>query len=665
MTQEPFTDNQVLDRRLELLEAYNVLNTPAEPEFDDIVLIASEACRTPVSLVSLVEDDRQWFKARIGFEACETPLDQSVCAHSLSSPDLLIIPDLALDVRTRNNTLVTDDPHIRFYAGAPLVSPEGIAIGTLCVIDTVPRPEGLDASQRRILTALARQVIVHLEARRLSHRKDELFKRQKGVAANIRADAHRNMAAQEAGRIGTFEIDIATGTVSTSPEFCRIFDVPVASTYPTSTFEAMAIDQGIQSTDATRADGSALTDVEYRIKTPLRGIRWVSRQATFDRDERGRPVTMRGTAQDVTFQKRSVLRVQALLDLGDRLRELDAIEDMTVAASDLMGKALDAVRAGFGIVDYASESIVIHPDWHAPGYPSVAGRHFFRDYGAIIGDVNAGKTVAISDVGADLRLADRAERLIGLGAKAIVLVPILDHGRFNLMAFVHFDEPRKWTDDELNFVRNFGDRVQSAIARRNAEAEQALMNREIGHRLKNSFAMVQAIATQTLRPVTERQHVTAFQQRLFALSKAHDILLNEQVGAPFGAIVASLGETLGMEGRLLAEGPPVMLGSRGALSLGLLLHELGTNALKYGAFSVPEGIVSAKWVVDGSGTEPMLRFSWSETGGPPPKLPTSRGFGTKLIQMGLIGTGAVTVSYEPPGFSAKMSASLQQLQQAN
>ncbi|WJH40492.1 sensor histidine kinase [Aliirhizobium terrae] len=177
--------------------------------------------------------------------------------------------------------------------------------------------------------------------------------------------------------------------------------------------------------------------------------------------------------------------------------------------------------------------------------------------------------------------------------------------------------------------------------------------------------MIQAVATQTLRPVTERNHVENFEKRLFALSKAHDILINEHGGASMRAIVESLDETLAMPGRLLIEGPDVMLGPRGALSTGLLMHELGTNAMKYGALSVPEGIVSVRWSVAEAGGEPRMTLSWNESGGPIPTQPQRKGFGSKLIQMGLIGTGGVVARYEAPGFSVEMSASLQQLQQAN
>ncbi len=152
--------------RLAALDSYGILDTPTEQGFDDIVLLATQICEAPVALVSLVAGDRQWFKARIGFDACETPLSQSVCSHTLWRPGLLVIPDLSADPRTSDNTLVTCPPHIRFYAGVRLETPEGGVLGALCVIDMEPRPQGLIPSQERALEALARQVMAQLELRR-------------------------------------------------------------------------------------------------------------------------------------------------------------------------------------------------------------------------------------------------------------------------------------------------------------------------------------------------------------------------------------------------------------------------------------------------------------------------------------------------------------------
>jgi len=662
--EEPDVDHQ---KRLEALEAYDILDTTPEPEFDDIVLVATAVCKTPVALVSLVELGRQWFKARIGFEACETPIGQSVCAHALGRPETLIIPDLTADARTRSNTLVTQDPHIRFYAGAPLITPGGIIIGTLCVIDTEIRPAGLDDIQKKALEALARQVVLLLEARRVSRRKDELFRRQKSIASTIRTSAIKTLAAQEAGRIGTFEVDIATGNVKVSPEFCRIFGLAHADAYPAATIEAMVVpeDQGRQSNTLSRRTGDAEADVEYRIATPDRGIRWIGRHATFERDAHGKPARMLGTVQDITNQKRSIARTAALLDLGDRLRDLDDIEAMALVASDLMAKALDASRAGFGIVDLPSESVMMQPEWCAPGVESLAGLHHFRSYGTFIDDLKEGVTVIVTDVLADPRTAQNAKALLDIGIRVLINLPIFDHGKFSLVVFVHHSKPHEWSEEELAFIRSVGNRIQGALTRLQAERNQDLLNHEIGHRLKNTFAMIQAIASQTLRPVAERDHVLNFEKRLQALSTAHDTLLARNwMGADVSALVSSSIDLLGLADRFDVSGPAFSFGPRSSLSLSLLIHELATNALKYGALSTPAGRVSVDWSIDGEGDHATFRFGWREQGGPPVQQPERRGFGSRLINMGLSGTGGVVASYQHSGYSVEMTAIVFQLQHA-
>lgn len=152
--------------RLKALGELGILDTAPEQGFDDIVLLATRICDAPVALVSLVAADRQWFKARIGFPLCQTPLNLSVCAHALDRREILVIPDLAQDARTRNNALVTGEHSIRFYAGVPLRSGD-VAVGTLCVIDTVARPGGLTPVQTSSLEALARQVEAQFDLRRL------------------------------------------------------------------------------------------------------------------------------------------------------------------------------------------------------------------------------------------------------------------------------------------------------------------------------------------------------------------------------------------------------------------------------------------------------------------------------------------------------------------
>ncbi|HYN93930.1 MAG TPA: GAF domain-containing sensor histidine kinase [Pilimelia sp.] len=149
--------------RVRALRELDVLDTPPDEEFDQIVALASRICGVPMSLVSLIDTDRQWFKARLGIDVAETSRDLSFCAYAILGRDLLVVPDARTDVRFADNPAVRGDPGIRFYAGAPLVTTGGFPLGTLCVVDAQPRR--LTLEQLQALRALARQVTAQLELR--------------------------------------------------------------------------------------------------------------------------------------------------------------------------------------------------------------------------------------------------------------------------------------------------------------------------------------------------------------------------------------------------------------------------------------------------------------------------------------------------------------------
>lgn len=160
----PILQNE--SKRLKVLWQYEVLDTVPEEVFDDLTELAARICEAPIALISLVDEKRQWFKSKVGVSVSETSRDLSFCAYAITQSDLFIVPDATRDQRFANNPLVTSDPKIRFYAGAPLITPDGHALGTLCVIDKVPRELRLE--QKQALRILARHVVSQLELRRRS-----------------------------------------------------------------------------------------------------------------------------------------------------------------------------------------------------------------------------------------------------------------------------------------------------------------------------------------------------------------------------------------------------------------------------------------------------------------------------------------------------------------
>ncbi|PWV99196.1 PAS domain S-box-containing protein [Hoeflea marina] len=498
-------------RRLAVLRSYQVLDTLPESGFDDIVQLAAHICATPVALVSLVDGDRQWFKARTGFDGSETDLTRSVCAHSLASPDLLVIPDLALDPRTNANPLVAGEPRIRFYAGAPLVTDDGVALGSLCVIDQVPRPGGLTGQQQTMLRLLARQVMSQLELRRALVERDAILLDKQSAEA----------------------LEKVTASLYTS-----LFD---------------AIDAGFCIIEMKFEDGAA---VDYR----------------FD--------------------------------------EVNPAFAMQTGLHDARGKWMR--------------------DLH-PGHE----QHWFDLYGKV------------ARTGESIRFENPAREL-GDRWYEVHAFPIITSGGSRKVGILFND---------------ISDRKEIELARRETERVQELVNGELSHRMKNMFAMVQAIATQTLRSVPDKVPVEAFTSRIHALSKAHDVLLHQDwTAAPIGDILKAVLGSLERIDRFELAGDKVILGARATLTVALLLHELTTNAIKYGSLSNDTGSVAVSWRLAGAGDGVELVLNWRESGGPAIGPPTRRGFGSRLIQTGLVGSGGVDLDYDAAGLRAEFRAPLVQVQ---
>nr|WP_246413022.1 GAF domain-containing protein [Methylobacterium brachythecii] len=807
--------------RLKALANYGILDTPAEPGFDGIVQLACQLCDVPVALVSLVAEDRQWFKARIGFPPCETNLNSSVCAHALAQPDeLLVIPDLTTDPRTAQNPLVTGEPHIRFYAGAPLRTPSGMVLGTLCVIDKVSRPAGLTETQHQCLKLLAEQVLNQLELRRAVRARDvlreteaqafrarEALRDMQAVVATAESDLETILHAVVAGAMqavpsaegGAIELldgkeleyRVVQGTLGEHKGLRLPLDGSAAGYCATSRrsylmldatsdpyvqrgligtiqlgsavfapilrgetvlgvlklqsvkpfcFDERDLDQivlfagaataGI--TEAAARSEARAKDVYWRrlfdrlnegfivgevvrnadgritdwrnievnpacgellgidpttaigrtIREVLPGIEdaWVNEFA--DVVETGQPKTFtREVATvsrwyeghafklegdrfgviflEVTSRVAAENRRTGMLAIGDKLSNLTTIPEMTAAVAEVVGLTLGTSRAGFGRIEGEVEFVNIEADWAAPGQSSVAGRHRYDDFGNLRAPLRRGEPLVVNDVARDARTRKNASTWQGFGINSFLHMPVRERGRTVAVFIVHDVKPRVWTPEELGFLRSVADRLEAGVARVRSEELQTILNAELAHRLKNTLAIVQSIATQTLRGVTERDLVQVFDQRVLALSRAHDVLLQKSwSAAQMRAVMESVLAVQADLDRFALDGPDMNISPQAALSLTMLLHELATNALKYGALSTRAGKVEISWRTVETGA-PAFVLGWAEHGGPSVTEPNGRGgFGSRLIRMGLLGTRNAILRYDPKGLLAEFRAPL-------
>ncbi|NLR97024.1 PAS domain S-box protein [Rhizobium sp. P38BS-XIX] len=471
--------------RLQALDSYCILDTPPEKDFDDVAKLASDICGTPIAVVNLIGDRRQFFKAEVGLGVRETPFESSFCAKAILENDFLLVPDATKDHRFDCNPLVVGAPHLRFYAGALLKTSEGLPLGTVCVLDYEPRQ--LSELQQRTLRVLASQVMARLELRRLA-------------ASEVAA---RKLALEDNAR----------------------YKAVLES----------AIDYAIV---VSGRDG-LITDWN---EGAVRVLGWTAAEA------RGHDVSFFFTPED---------------------REA-GIPESEMRAAAVHGRSMDE-------------------RWH---------------------------------------LRKSGERFWANGE----LMPLVaDDGSLQ------------------GYVKILRDQTEKRLA----EEQRQLLLEEMAHRVKNSFAVVQAVATQSLRGIAP-EVTTTFQERLIALGRAHDMLLQTSwQSTQLKALIDSVLLRDTFIERFQLQGPDVDVGPKAAMSLSLLLHELATNALKYGSLSVDDGRVDISWIIRGEEFE----LTWREVGGPPAFAPQRKGFGSRLIGLGVNGSRKVDLDYGDTGFFARFRAS--------
>lgn len=339
---KPINENS----RLAALKTYGILDTPGEQAFDDITRLASGICNTPISLISFVDEERQWFKSRHGLEVTETLRDYSYCAHAINTPmETMHVEDATQDERFKDNPLLTGEPHARFYASVPLVDPEGHALGTLCVIDHKPRK--INKSQRQALQSLARQVMGQLELKRKQRELD--LARPANSAQHLEknsrlpGEGEKNWQqiavsleqVQSIAKVGHWELQVPSHILSWSQGTYKIHEIDDKTYRPT-------LEEGLQFYDdesrpiitkeLTRAaqEGGSF-DLKLKIITAKGNKRWVRTIGQAYMQD-NKPVVVRGVFQDIdeeTKLREDIIHNEELLRLvSENIYDFVAIHDL-------------------------------------------------------------------------------------------------------------------------------------------------------------------------------------------------------------------------------------------------------------------------------------------------------------------------------------------------
>lgn len=709
--------------RLAVLESFQIVDTPREERFDRLTRLASGVFKAPISLVTLVSGERQWFKSSVGVGDLEhTARSVSFCTYAIQDPSVMVVEDAREDARFAGNPLVTGPPFIRFYAGAPILTRDGFALGTLCVIDTAPRQ--FDETARSMLADMAAIVMDELELRKRivsTHRSEAVLSRARAELSGLDGRAMKFILELDVD--GTVRQTNAQALAKVGAE---IADVRGKLLWQGPWWQDDRARDMLR--DATRRAGSGLSSV-VDVSFGIRSGEWAPMQFVISplTDERGRIDRLVACGLDVSERL-------AVAEEHIRLARIVDEAPFLIRSETPDGEVLYVNRAGRALLGYAPEtelagSLVAHhhPEWalrlmRNEAYPSATDEGTWSGQAALIGDdgrevpvsqvviahkgedgkVEHYSTVAI-DISAeqDARqsLIDSEARFRGTFDNAAVgiahvsasgrwqrvnerLLEIVGRPRADLMLTTVqditapgdvaaerqlFDELMRGARDsyklEKRVVRRDGSltwvhatvSVQQArgggepyaivvledVGEQKAfEHRQRLLLAELNHRVKNTLAVIQSIAQQSLRQTKNPQEfVPRFLGRLQALSGAHDLLTRQTwEGADLAELLriqVTLNGAVEQE-RILLDGPSVTVPPQFALNLAIVLHELAANALRHGALSVAGGQVSVTWTTDQEGAARWLDLDWVERGGPAVQdAPRRRGFGTLMLERSL------------------------------
>jgi PAS domain S-box-containing protein len=484
MSKAPIPDNEA--ERLQALYKYQILDTGAEEVFDDFTRLASQICGTSIALISLVDAERQWFKSRLGLNATETHRDQAFCAYAILKPDeLLIVEDATLDDRFADNPLVKNEPKIRFYAGAPLLTPDNLAIGTLCVVNREPMT--LSPWQQEALRALSRQVIAQLELRFNLNSLRQSEERFKGLLDSLKVgivfrDPEFQVVVHNQAALDLLGVsqEQMLGKSSFDPEWHALRDD--GSPFPRN-------EHPVPQAIATR---QPVHNVVMGVYRPLNGDRvWLLVNADPQLDENGNVAHVVVSFTDISDRKaieatmqQQAKRLQLFADTTLRIRKslrLEEILETTVAEVQKLLRA-DRVAIYQFDADFGGEAVVesVNPDFGSMLGVEILDPCFAESFKSKADDLSVRYVKWIDDVETATLHPCYAELMARFEVKAKLVVSILIEDKpWGLLIAHQCSSYRKWHKFEIDALKQIADQVGVALTQAKLLHDESQQRQEL------------------------------------------------------------------------------------------------------------------------------------------------------------------------------------------
>ncbi|HEU5104005.1 MAG TPA: response regulator, partial [Roseiflexaceae bacterium] len=502
--------------RLAALRRYRILDTPPERDFDDLARLAATICGTPIALVSLIDADRQWSKSHIGLDGGDLPRDQAFCSHAIvDSDELFVVHDLLQDQRFNDNPLVVDGPNLRFYAGAPLRTPDGHAVGTLCVLDHMPRD--LSPELRDGLRTIGRQVLLLLERRLKIEELEHVISDRDRIAIALRDGErrYRELIEQSHGLICSHDLDGTlldvnrAAAVALGYEPDELIGRNLAEIMPPAARRYLG-------TYLARIAGGIADEGHLAVLTRA-GEERIWQYQNVRHELAGQPSYVLGHAQDVTERLRAEVAVR---ESQERLTLLNAISagiiggvptldviGRTVAA---LGRTFPALRVSYLTADQHGQLTPLFSTAPSELPETLARTIDLSSAPNYLQAIWSGEPISIEDVANDSHLGSLSDRLVADGIAALLGVPVRYSGQqIGTLAF-HTSRPRAWTEHEAATLLGVADYLAVAFQNDHAQQERAWAEVELANVNAELEAAVQSANQLAIAAEAANQAKSAF-----------------------------------------------------------------------------------------------------------------------------------------------------------